>query len=91
MWLSTKNIRIDQPFKKLDHRIIGAFRNIGKKSILLELQLLQTVKIHNVFYPNFLQKALTDALTAQVNKTALLVIISNEKEWELKDIFDARS
>ena len=54
VWLSTKNIRIDRPFKKLDHKMIGLFEVIGKKGILLELQLLQAMKIHNVFYPKLL-------------------------------------
>ena len=43
------------------------------------------------FLPNLFQKASTDPLTGQVNKPALLMIINNEEEWEVEDIFDARS
>ena len=54
VWLSTKNISTDQSSKKLDHKMIDPFDVIGKKSILLELQLPQAMKIHNVFHPNLL-------------------------------------
>ena len=37
VWLSTKNISIDPPLKKLDHKMIGFFKVIGKKNILLKL------------------------------------------------------
>ena len=54
VWLSIKNISTDRPSKKLDHKMIGPFDVIGKKSISLELQLPQAMKIHNVFHPNLL-------------------------------------
>ena len=60
--------------------MIGFFDVIGKKGISLKLQLPQTMKIHNVFYPNLLQKASTDPLTGQVNEPAPPVIIDNEEE-----------
>ena len=52
IWLSTKNISTDRLSKKLDHKIIGFFDIIEKKSISLELQLPQAMKIHNVFHWN---------------------------------------
>ena len=91
VWLSTKNISIDRPSKKLDHKMIGPFDVIRKKGISLELQLPQAMKIHNVFHPNLLQKASTDPLTGQVNEPAPPIIIDNKEEWEVEDILDARS
>ncbi len=91
VWLSTKNISTYRPSKKLDHKMIGPFDIIGKKSISLELQLPQAMKIHNVFHPNFLEKASTDPLTGQVNEPALPLIINNKKEWEVVDILNAKS
>ena len=38
------------------------------------------MKISNIFYLNLLQKALTNPLIDQVNKSALPVIINNKKE-----------
>ena len=57
--------------------MIGLFEIIGKKNILPELQLSQIMKIHNIFHQNLLQKASTDPLTGQVNKSASLLIINN--------------
>ena len=63
VWLSTRNITIDRLSKKLEHKMLGLFKVIGNKRVSIELQLLQSIKIHNVFHPNLLQKASTDPLT----------------------------
>ena len=91
VWLSTKNISTDRSSNKLDHKMIGPFDVIGKKSISLELQLSQAMKIHNVFHSNLLRKASTDVLTGQVNEPIPPVIIDNEEEWEVEDILDTKS
>lgn len=39
MQLFTENINPNQPSKKRDFKIIGLFEDIGKKGILIELQL----------------------------------------------------
>ena len=71
--------------------MLGSFEVIGNKGVSVELQLPQSMKIHNVFYPNLLRKASTDPLTNQVNKPPPPVIINNEEEWEVEDILNARS
>ena len=78
VWLSTRNIITDQPYKKLDHKMLGPFEVIGNKGVSVELQLLQSMKIHNVFHPNLLRKVSTDRLTNQVKELMPLVIINNE-------------
>ncbi len=91
VWLSTRNITTDRPSTKLDHKTLGLFEVIGNKGVSVELQLPQSMKIHNVFHPNQLQKASTDPLTSQVNEPPPPVIINNEEEWEVEDILEARS
>ncbi len=49
------------------------------------------MEVYNVFHPNLFQNVSTDPLTGQVNEPAPPVIINNEEEWEVEDIFDARS
>ena len=49
------------------------------------------MKIHNVFNPTLLQKALTNLLIGQVNKLAPSIIIDNEENWEVEDILDVKS
>ena len=71
--------------------MISPFEVIGKKNILLELQLPLAMKIHNVFYPNLLQKTLIDLLIGQINKPTLSIIINNKKEWEVENILDTKN
>ena len=71
--------------------MLGPFEVIGNKGVSVELQLPQSMKIHNVFHPNLLRKASTDPLTNQVNEPPPPIIINNEEEWEVEDILDARS
>lgn len=71
--------------------MINPFKVIGKNSILLELQLPQAIKIHNVFHPNLLWKASIDPLIGQVNKPIPSIIINNKEKREVEDIFDIRS
>ncbi len=69
----------------------GLFKVIGHKRVSVELQLLQSMKIHNVIHPNLLRKTLKNPLTNQVNEPLPLVIINNEKKWEVEDILDAKN
>ena len=48
------------------------------------------MKIHNIFHPNLLQKALIDPSIGEINMPVPLVIINNEKKWEVEDIFNAK-
>lgn len=63
IWLSTKNITTNQLFKKLDHKMLRFFEAIGNKEIFIKLQPSQSMKIHHIFYPILLHKALIDLLT----------------------------
>ena len=80
VWLSTRNITTDQLSTKLDHKMLGSFQIIRNKGVSVELQLPQSIKIHNIFHLNMLQKASTDFLTNQVNEPPPPVIINNVKE-----------
>ena len=64
---------------------------IENKRIFISLYLRESMKIHNVFYFNLLQKLLTILLTNQVNKLQPPIIINNKEEWKVKSIFDTRS
>lgn len=86
-----KNININQLSKKLDYKMIGLLNIIEKKSILLELQLSQPIKIHNILHLNLFWKTFTDPLIDQIKKSIPLIIIDNEKKWEVKYIFNTKS
>ena len=38
VWLFTRNITIDQLFKKLDHKMLSFFEINGNKKVFVELQ-----------------------------------------------------
>ena len=62
VFLLSRNIKIVRPLKKLDNKILGPFKVIGRKGYSYELQLLSTIKIYNVFYPSLLRKVAEDPL-----------------------------
>ena len=62
VFLLSRNIKIVRPSKKLDNKILGPFKVIGRKGYSYELQLLSTIKIYNVFYPSLLRKVAEDPL-----------------------------
>ncbi len=49
------------------------------------------MKIYNIFYLNLLRKALIDLLTNQINEPPTPIIINNKEDWEVEDIFNAKS
>ena len=57
VFLSTKNIRTERLSKKLDDKNIGPFKIKKLVGLLYQLELPHTMKIHDVFYPNLLQKS----------------------------------
>lgn len=89
--LSIKNITIDWLSKKLDYRILEYFEDIRNARISVKLQLLQSMNIHNVFYPNLFCKASIDLLSYQVNKPPSPVIINRKEKLKVEEILDARS
>ena len=63
VYLVRKNIKTKRPSNKLDHTKLGPFRitkKIGK--VNYRLNLLENMRIHNVFYISLLELALAEAL-----------------------------
>ena len=54
VFLSTNNIRIERPSKKLDDKNIGPFKIKKLVRLLYQLELPYTMKIHDVFHLNLL-------------------------------------
>ena len=63
VYLVRKNIKTKQPSNKLDHTKLRPFRitkKIGK--VNYQLNLLENMRIHNIFYILLLELALAEAL-----------------------------
>ena len=54
VWLSTKNIKTEQPLKKLNHKMVGPFRIKALVGSSCRLELFTSIKIHNVFHHSLL-------------------------------------
>ena len=57
--------------------MLGLFKINRNKKVSVKLQLLQLMKICNVFYANLLQKASTNSLTNKFNELTPLFIFNN--------------
>jgi hypothetical protein len=85
-YLIRRNIQINQPSTKLDHKKLGLFRIkkiIGP--INYELVLPKTMNIHPVFYIFFLELVLPGVLPAPVTEIEL---VNPSIEYKIKEILD---
>ena len=60
--------------------MLSPFEVINNKRVFVELELPQSMKIHNIFHLNLFQKTSADLLTYQVNELPPLVIINNKEK-----------
>ena len=90
VFLSTKNIRMERPSKKLNDKNISPFKIKKLVKLLYQLELPYMIKIHDVFHPNLLQKAVNNHLSGQQNIPPPLTVVNNKEEWEVDNILDAK-
>jgi hypothetical protein len=55
-----------------------------------EVKIFDTIKIHDVFSSDRLQKAAEDPLLGQVNKLSLLVVITTEEEYKVQEMLASK-
>ena len=63
VFLNSRNIKTQQPSKKLNNKIFGPFKIVTKVRRAFQLELPRTMLIHDVFHASLLQKAATDPLS----------------------------
>ncbi|SLM37367.1 hypothetical protein LPUS_07191 [Lasallia pustulata] len=89
VFLSSKNITTDQPSKKIEDKMLGPFPIVKKVGTSYELELLQTMKVHNVFYSNLHRKNPGDPLPGQIQEPPGPIVIADGEEWDLADILNS--
>jgi hypothetical protein len=92
IWLFIKNIKIERSFRKLDHKWIESYKIKKVLKDVCQLNLSQSMKIHDTFHISLLRKTATDSLSEQIQSSSSSIVISeNEKEeYEMNDILNSR-
>lgn len=91
VWLSSKNLYTDRPYKKLDDKMLGPFKIVNKRGSSCELELPNTINVHPVFPVNLLRKDPNDPLPGQYNEPPPPVMIEGEPEYEVEEILASAS
>ena len=90
VWITTKNWKTDRPSCKLDYQIAGLYKILEKVEHAYQVQLPDSVKVHLVFAPNRLCKAVSDPLLGQKNNPLLSIQVSREEEQKVEKILNSR-
>ncbi len=90
IWLFIKNIKIERSFKKLDHKWIDLYKIKKILKEVYQLNLSQSMKIHDTFHTSLLRSAITNSLIEQMQSSSSSVVMNEEKEYEINDILDNR-
>jgi predicted metal-dependent hydrolase len=90
MWLFTKNIKIERSFKKLDYKWIESYKIKKILRDACQLNLSQSMKIHNIFHTFLLRQVVTNSLIDQVQSSSFSMIVDDEEEYEVNEILNSR-
>ncbi len=91
IWLFIKNINTERSFRKLNHKWIDFYKIKKIMTNVCQLNLSQSMKIHDTFHISLLRSAATDFLTEQIQSSPFSIIVEDEeKEYEINDILDSR-
>jgi hypothetical protein len=90
VWLDGRNVNLKTKSAKLDHRRLGPFKVTRKISELTyELELPETLKIHNVFYVGLLSKVFEEPEQPLISRPPP-VTIEGKEEYIVEAILDNR-
>jgi hypothetical protein len=92
IWLFTKNIKIERSSRKLNHKWIESYKIKKVVRDACQLDLSQSMKIHDTFHISLLRKAATNSFTEQIQSSSSSIVINeqNEEEYEMNDILNNR-
>lgn len=91
VWLSSINLRLSCPSRKLDPRFVGPFE-IKKEvnPLAFELALPASYKIHPVFHISLLKPAVPSPFLGREELPPPPITIGNDMEYEVEAILDCQ-
>jgi hypothetical protein len=92
IWLFIKNIKIERSFKKLDHKWIESYKIKKVLKDICQLDLSQSMKIHDTFHISLLRKTAIDSFIEQIQSSSSSIVINKDEEekYKINDILDNR-
>ena len=90
VFLNRRNIKIARSSDKLDDKKLNSFKILQRLSNVYRLELLEIMRIHDVFHCWLLRKDLCDSLENQINEFSDFVIVNENFEWKMNDILKSR-
>ena len=91
VWLSTANLRLACPSKKLAPRFIGPFPVKRKlNDVSYELSLPDTLRIHPIFHVSLLKPVIPDNFPGRSSDTPEPVFVDGDVEYEVEAVVDCR-
>jgi hypothetical protein len=92
MWLFIKNIKTERSSRKLDHKWIESYKIKRVLKDACQLDLSQSMKIHDIFHISLLRKVAINLFIEQIQSSSSSIIIKkdDEEEFEIDDILNSR-
>jgi hypothetical protein len=90
MWLFTRNIKTERSSRKLNHKWIESYKIKKMLRDACQLNLSQSMKIHDIFHTFLIRKAATNPLKRQIQLSSSSVVIDDEEKYEIDDILNSR-
>ena len=94
VWLNAKNLNTARPAVKLNNHHVRSFKVkhiFEKNSLVIELKLSESMKVHSVFHTTLLSHVITDPLPDQCQEPWEPVVTENsEQAWYVIRIFNSK-
>lgn len=86
VYLSTKNLHLDRPSRKLAGPFAGPFKVVEQHYHSYRLKLPSSWRIHPVFHARYLRKYPNNPLPGQVNEEEEVINITGDDEYVVESI-----